>query len=887
MLRRQLLILVLLFLAAAFDVALAADEIHFTLTGQTSVTFDWRGPDSTLRYGTTSAYNRTVTGSTPNPLPFSSAGPFWESRLTGLVENTLYHYSVGGGPDHTFHTPIPRGSSGFVIYAEGDIGNATNWPRMGAIQSMIASGHPNFVLALGDLTYASPGGQDHVDRHFNDVMAWSQDAAYMPIWGNHEWTSPADDDLRNYKGRFDLPNAQTSPGSPAVSCCGEDWYWFDYGNVRFIGYPEDWSGAWSDWGTRVAPVMAQAQGDPAIRFIVTFGHRPAYSSGLHSGSSSLKTILDSMGANYSKYVLNLNGHSHDYERSYPQFGVTHITASPGGVNLEQSSPPCLWPGGCPPPSWSAFRAMHHVAVRLEFGASGIRGTVFCGPAGDTGSNLNDLTCTQGAVLDSFTIGDGPPPPPVNQPPVVDAGSNQTITLPASANLSGTASDDGLPKPPGALTTVWSFGSGPGQVSFQNRNALNTQASFTLAGTYRLRLTASDGVLSATDSVQITVQPSGSVNTAPTVNAGNDQTITLPAPASLSGIAVDDGLPNPPGKLTTTWSAVSGPGLVSFQNPNGLSTQASFATAGVYVLRLAASDGALTTADSAQITVLPVPPQGTVTFERRIATGNDDAEENAAGRVSLNSPNLDLVFDKDNQVVGVRFTNLTIPRHVTVTRCYVQFVAKDVQSEVTNLVIQAQADDNAATFDNITGNVSDRPRTAAAASWSPPAWTRVGDAGDAERTPDLSALVTEVVARPGWGSGNALVFIFTGTGHRTAWACEGKAASPALLHMEYTSVATITLHKPVARPKTDELSLSVAPPGVADEPLRVEFDLAADPTATLEVMDVTGRCLLSQDVGSLGPGHHEMALREALPAGIYLVRLTQAGTMRVRKAVVLR
>jgi len=398
---------------------LAADEIHFTLTGQTSVTFDWRGPESTIRYGTTTGYGSTATAQTPSPLPFSSPGPFWEARLTGLTENTLYHYSIGSGPDHTFHTPIPRGASNFTIYAEGDIGNATSWPRMGVVQSMIAAGQPNFVLTLGDLTYASPGGQPLVDRHFNDVMTWSQDVADMPIWGNHEWTTPTADDLRNYKGRFDLPNAQTSPGSPAVSCCGEDWYWFDYGNVRFIGYPEEWSGAWSDWGTKVAPVMAQAQGDPAIRFIVTFGHKPAYSSGYHSGSSGIKTIMDAMGATYSKYVLNLNGHSHDYERSYPQFGVVHVTSGTGGTNLEEASPPCLWVGGCPPPAWSAFRAMHHIALRLHFTATGIEGTAYCGPVGDSGSNLNDVSCTQGTILDSFVIGEGSAADVVRPAPITD------------------------------------------------------------------------------------------------------------------------------------------------------------------------------------------------------------------------------------------------------------------------------------------------------------------------------------------------------------------------------------------------------------------------------------------------------------------------------------
>ncbi len=38
--------------------------------------------------------------------------------------------------------------------------------------------------------------------------------------------------------------------------------------------------------------------------------------------------------------------------------------------------------------------------------------------------------------------------PVNQPPVVNAGVDATITLPATASLDGTVTDDGLPNPPG-------------------------------------------------------------------------------------------------------------------------------------------------------------------------------------------------------------------------------------------------------------------------------------------------------------------------------------------------------------------------------------------------------------------------------------------------------
>ena len=55
---------------------------------------------------------------------------------------------------------------------------------------------------------------------------------------------------------------------------------------------------------------------------------------------------------------------------------------------------------------------------------------------------------------------------------------------------------------------------------------------------------------------------------------------------------DDGLPNPPAAVTTTWSTISGPGTVTFGNASAVDTTASFSQAGTYVLRLTADDGAL-------------------------------------------------------------------------------------------------------------------------------------------------------------------------------------------------------------------------------------------------------------------------------------------------------
>ena len=100
-------------------------------------------------------------------------------------------------------------------------------------------------------------------------------------------------------------------------------------------------------------------------------------------------------------------------------------------------------------------------------------------------------------------------PPPNRAPSVNAGIDRTVTLPGTVTLAGVATDDGLPSPPGQLSTGWTRVSGPGTVTFANASALNTTASFQLAGTYVLRLSASDSAFTPTDDVTIVVNASAS------------------------------------------------------------------------------------------------------------------------------------------------------------------------------------------------------------------------------------------------------------------------------------------------------------------------------------------------------------------------------------------
>ncbi len=113
--------------------------------------------------------------------------------------------------------------------------------------------------------------------------------------------------------------------------------------------------------------------------------------------------------------------------------------------------------------------------------------------------------------------------PPNQAPVVNAGVDQTITLPAPVSLQGTVTDDGLPV--ATLNVTWSKVSGPGNVVFANANAASTTATFDTQGDYVLRLTASDTGLSSSDDVLITANPVPP-NEAPTANAGPDATLAI-------------------------------------------------------------------------------------------------------------------------------------------------------------------------------------------------------------------------------------------------------------------------------------------------------------------------------------------------------------------------
>lgn len=184
----------------------------------------------------------------------------------------------------------------------------------------------------------------------------------------------------------------------------------------------------------------------------------------------------------------------------------------------------------------------------------------------------------------------------------------------------------------------------------------------------------------------------------------------------------------------------------------------------------------------------------------INASSDDAEESGddadaniveAGDVSLTSSDLEMTFDgpRGRQVVGLRFNGIQIPNGVSIASAYIQFTAERVNVDPTTLTLQGESADNAPTFSDAEFDISSRPRTTASVEWTPAEWTVIGEVGEDQKTADISSILEEIVARPGWSAGNSIVIIITGAEKRSAVSFDGDPSMAPVLYVEFGGEGT--------------------------------------------------------------------------------------------------
>jgi hypothetical protein len=320
------------------------------------------------------------------------------------------------------------------------------------------------------------------------------------------------------------------------------------------------------------------------------------------------------------------------------------------------------------------------------------------------------------------------------------------------------------------------------------------------------------------------------------------TLTMDAAKSVTATFTEDA-PPPPETETLTVVIVNGgaaDGSVT-SNPAGIDTgnlSADFEIGATVVLTADAASGGFFDWQGGDCDGLDTPtctvtidadePAVTARFNDvttvsvQVAVNEDDAEE-FLGDANPTLPDynpiyvegfnyesgqdLELGYDpywEVPQAVGVRFLVPAVPSGAKVLSTVLGFTAADNvdpaavagppagSAGTLNLTITGQAADDPARFRNspdFTFNITSRTRTTASVAWS---ITETWTAGTVYESADVTSILEEIQARPGWLDGQAIVFILepdetTSTEYRRAAAePEADPADAASLTIAYVT-----------------------------------------------------------------------------------------------------
>ncbi|MGD0526445.1 MAG: fibronectin type III domain-containing protein [Polyangiaceae bacterium] len=263
---------------------------------------------------------------------------FHEVHVCGLTPDTTYYYQVGGGPTggevwsatQSFTTmPATIPSGGISIGIFGDARDTVGtWQAVhvrmkaaGVLMSLVDGD----VVDIGaeETLYSQWLGEiwQYPTGSTNTFLTLGQQYI-LPINGNHENDTATS--FANWAIPGDGPYAETYAS-------------FTVGSVHFTMIDDEQiavanssaeAQAQLAW---VAQDLAAANADRANHpFVVVMGHRGLFSTSLHSTDPDVLQARTSLAPLYDQYKVDLviNGHDHEYERTYPITTGNPPTSSP-------------------------------------------------------------------------------------------------------------------------------------------------------------------------------------------------------------------------------------------------------------------------------------------------------------------------------------------------------------------------------------------------------------------------------------------------------------------------------------------------------------------------------------------------------------------------------
>ncbi|HJN77196.1 MAG TPA: metallophosphoesterase family protein [Myxococcota bacterium] len=269
----------------------------------------------------------------------STSGLAHDVEITGLDPATTYDYQVeddaglvlGGG---SFTTNPPVGDPATMrLWVIGDSGTGmqAQFDVYETFRNATAEDVPLVMLHVGDIAYNDGTHEEFSDNFFGVYGDFLDSATAWPTIGNHEaFTSNSEDQSGPYFEGFVLPSSGELGG---VASGTEAYYSFDLANVHVVvldsaDTERTADGAMAQW-------LEQDLAATTQDWVIATFHHPPYSKGTHDSDEqqpqiamreNLVPILEAGGVD-----LVLNGHSHNYERSYLLDGAYETPTTDAGI----------------------------------------------------------------------------------------------------------------------------------------------------------------------------------------------------------------------------------------------------------------------------------------------------------------------------------------------------------------------------------------------------------------------------------------------------------------------------------------------------------------------------------------------------------------------------
>lgn len=150
----------------------------------------------------------------------------------------------------------------------------------------------------------------------------------------------------------------------------------------------------------------------------------------------------------------------------------------------------------------------------------------------------------------------------------------------------------------------------------------------------------------------------------------------------------------------------------------------------------------------------------------VSSGNDDAGTDPRFGACLYRTNANEIYlgqcpYGQNITSGFRFPNVTLPQGAQIAEAYLEFTVDGPYTDDLTVAFYGENSANAQPFSSFS-RPENRPLTQASATWHIPSSDR-WELGQIRTSPDLTAIVQEIVNRPDWASGNALAMIVKNAG----------------------------------------------------------------------------------------------------------------------------